>query len=201
MSSIATQVPPAPPEEPVFPLSVEQYHAMIEAGVLTEDDPVELVEGLLVFKMPKKPKHTLVVRLLAEAIAAMLPSQWHFRSQEPVTLPDGEPEPDGAIVRGQPRDYARKHPGPPEVALVIEVADATLRRDRGIKLRSYARAGIPVYWIIDLASRTIEIYSNPDPRAQPPNYREHTAHQENATIPVRLGEQQVGEIRAGSLLP
>src|SRR6266540_3383250 len=119
MSAIPSTPPPAPPEEPVFRLTVEQYHTMIEAGVLTDDDPVELLEGILVFKMPKKPNHRLAVRLLTSALDAMLPSGWHFQAQEPITLADGEPEPDGAVVRGNPRDYSTRHPGPEDVALVI----------------------------------------------------------------------------------
>src|SRR5438477_3813278 len=112
MSSALTQLPPAPSPDPVFRLSVEQYHAMIDAGVLTDDDPVELLEGILVFKMPKKPNHRLVVRLLTTAVDAALPRNYHFQAQEPITLGDGEPEPDGAVIRGQPRDFAQRHPAP-----------------------------------------------------------------------------------------
>ena len=101
MSSATTELLPGPSEEPVFRLSVQQYHAMVDAGVLSDDDPVELLEGILVFKMPKKPNHRLTVRLLTSAIDALLPVGWHFQAQEPITLSDGEPEPDGAIVRGQ----------------------------------------------------------------------------------------------------
>src|SRR5688572_15999300 len=182
MSSATTELLPGPSEEPVFRLSVQQYHAMVDAGVLSDDDPVELLEGILVFKMPKKPNHRLAVRLLTSAIDALLPVGWHFQAQEPITLSDGEPEPDGAIVRGQPRDYADRHPGPADLALVIEVADKTVERDRGIKLRSYARAGIGVYWIIDLAAKRIEVYRDPDPQAQIPSYRQSTVHDQHATL-------------------
>ena len=135
-----------PSDGPLFRLSVEQYHAMIDAGVLTDDDPVELVEGVLVFKMPKKPPHTFVVEAVSEWIRAGLFPGWFFRQQEPITLEDGEPEPDGVIIRGPRQDYRTRHPGPADIALVIEVSDTTLRRDRGMKLRSYARASIQVYW-------------------------------------------------------
>ena len=171
MSSVPADSPPAPSPEPVFRLSVAQYHAMIDGGVLTDDDPVELLEGILVFKMPKKPRHRLVVRLLTTLLDARLPAGWHFQAQEPVTLEDGEPEPDGAIVRGEPGEYAERHPRPADVAVVIEVADTTLERDRGIKLRSYARAGIPIYWIVDLVSGTVERHADPDSAAVSPTYR------------------------------
>jgi Uma2 family endonuclease len=172
---------------------------MIDAGVLTDDDPVELLEGILVFKMPKKPNHRLAVRLLTSAIDAMLPAGWHFQAQEPITLEDGEPEPDGAVIRGQPRDYGQRHPGPGDVALVIEVSDTTLERDRGIKLRSYARAGIPVYWIIDLASRSIEVCSEPDIQAE--SYRSRVVCDDRAILSIASGAQQLGQMPASQVLP
>jgi len=201
MSSVTIPYPPSPSPEPVFRLSVQQYHAMIEAGVLTDDDPVELLEGILVFKMPKKPSHPLAVRLLTTAIDALIGAQWHFRAQEPITLDDGEPEPDGAIVRGQPRDYATRHPSPVDVAIVIEVSDTTQARDRGIKLRSYARAAIPIYWIIDLVSRTIEVYSDPDPTAAEPLYRNFQVFDERSTISIALDGQAIGTIPVSAVLP
>src|SRR5437762_1298817 len=120
MSAIPTQPPPAPSPEPVFRLSVEQYHTMIETGVLTDDDPVELLEGVLVFKMPKKPPHRYVVQTAQDVIRAILPAGWGYQAQEPITLQDGEPEPDGAVIRGSQHDYLSRHPGPADVALVIE---------------------------------------------------------------------------------
>src|SRR5438552_13204885 len=122
MSAIPTS-PPPPPSEPVFRLSVRQYHAMIDAGVLTDDDPVELLEGILVFKLPKKPSHRLVVRKLIKAIEKVLPEGYFVQSQEPITLATGEPEPDETLVRGSDDDFASRHPGPGDVAIVIEVAD------------------------------------------------------------------------------
>src|SRR4051812_42839410 len=112
MSTAPPPIPPAPSPEPVFPLSVEQYHQMIDAGVLTDDDPVELLEGILVFKMPKKPKHRFVIRKLAKAIEAVLPAGWFVQLQEPITLSNGEPEPDLSVIRGTDEDFITRHPGP-----------------------------------------------------------------------------------------
>jgi Uma2 family endonuclease len=166
MSTISSLVPtpqrikPALPSEPVWRLTVEQYHEMVRTGILTEDDPVELLEGWLVPKVPKNPLHRLSTRLIRLALESLVPAGWYVDSQEPVTLADGEPEPDVMIVRGNSRDYRDRHPGPGEVALVVEVADTSLSRDKGLKKRSYARAGIPVYWIMDLNERRLDIYSN-----------------------------------------
>lgn len=82
------------------PLSVAQYHELIRAGILTEDAPVELLEGRLVTKMPKDPPHRLATGLLREALQKVVPEGWYVDSQEPVTLSDGEPEPDVMVVRG-----------------------------------------------------------------------------------------------------
>ena len=82
------------PTDPIWRLSVEQYHQMIASGILTDDDPVELLEGLLVAKMPKNPRHRLSTQLTREAIARLLPIGWYVEDQEPLTILDSEPEPD-----------------------------------------------------------------------------------------------------------
>src|SRR6266550_6350338 len=128
MSAVSSSIPPGPSPEPIFRLTVQQYHAMIDAGVLTDDDPVELLEGILVFKMPKKPAHRLALRKLIKAIEKLLPDGYFVQSQEPITLSTSEPEPDAAVIRGRDEDYASRHPGGSDVALVIEVADTTVMR-------------------------------------------------------------------------
>jgi Uma2 family endonuclease len=134
---------PGKPDDLIWRLSVGQYHEMIRAGILTSDDPVELLAGWLVYKMPKNPPHRIATRLAQEVLEAVVPTGWYVDAQEPVTLSDSEPEPDVMIVRGETRDYHDRHPGPEDVALIIEVADPTLERDREVKKILYARAGIP----------------------------------------------------------
>lgn len=94
---------PVLPSEPVWPLTVAQYHEMVRYGILTEEDRVELLEGVLVPKMSKNPPHTTATGLILEAIRPLLPPGWFLNSQEPVTLDDGEPEPD----YGHRQDYGR----------------------------------------------------------------------------------------------
>jgi Uma2 family endonuclease len=201
MSTVASQIPPGPSPDPVFRLSVQQYHAMIQGGVLTDDDPVELVEGILLFKMPKNPPHRVVVKVTQQTIEQMLPHGWHYLAQEPITLDDGEPEPDGAVVRGQVRDFLKRHPGPQDVPLVIEVADTTLARDRGIKMRSYARAGIAQYWIINLVERAVEVYARPDPTAKEPTYLDRAIVRETDSLDLVLDGRSIGPIPTRALLP
>src|SRR5204863_865124 len=100
MNALLTTVAAAP-DEPVWRLSVEQYHAMIRAGILTEDDPIELLEGLLIPKMSKNPSHPWAKRLLLKALAPLLPQGWEVDSQDAITTLDSEPEPDVFIFRSR----------------------------------------------------------------------------------------------------
>lgn len=174
---------------------------MIQAGVLTDDDPVELLEGVLVFKMPKNPPHVFVVEAAAETINKILNDGWFYRQQEPITLEDGEPEPDGIVIRGSRTDYRSRHPSPADVALIIEVADKTLSRDRGIKLRSYARAGIAEYWIINLIDRCVEVYRHPETNQSEATYRDKVIHHENESVSMATENVLRESILVRSLLP
>jgi Uma2 family endonuclease len=193
--------PPAVPDDFIFRLSVDQYHEMIKAGILTSDDPVELLEGWLVQKMPKNPAHRLAKRLFRDALAAALPPGWHVEEQEPVTTSDSEPEPDVTVIRGTPRDYAQHHPGPADLALVVEVSDSTLRRDRGRKKRIYARAGVPVYWIVNLPDRRVEVYTGPSGLAETPDYGQRQEFGPSESVPVIIDGTEVGRLTVADLLP
>jgi len=198
---------PSPPvvvsAEPIWRLSVEKYHEMIDAGILTDDDPVELLEGVLVYKMPKKLPHRVTTQMTREAIARLLPPGWYVDAQEPVTTEDSEPEPDIAVIRGERRDYLHldRHPGPGDVALVIEVSDTTLRRDRGLKKRLYARAGIPVYLIINLPERQIEVYTSPTGEAEEPDYQQRQDYGPDDEVPIIIEGREVGRLLAREILP
>ena len=190
------------PPEPVCRLSVSQYHEMIAGGILGSDEPVELLEGWLVPKMVKNPPHSTARHLTTKALEQILPSGWHVRSQEPITLSDSEPEPDVAVVRGNPEQYERSHPGPEDVAMVVEVADASLDRDRSIKKQVYARAGIPVYWIVNLRERRIEVYTAPSVgHADLPDYRRHEDYTAGSEVPLMIAGHEAGRIPVAALLP
>jgi len=187
--------------ESIWRLSVEQYHEMINTGILTDDDPVELLEGWLIPKMPKKPPHRVTKQLTRDALARLLPPGWYVEEQEPVTTEDSEPEPDIAVIRGEPRDYLEHHPGPDGIALVIEVSDTTLRRDRGLKKRIYARAGIQVYWIINLPENQIEVYTEPTGEAEEPDYQRRQDYFPDDEIPVVIEGNGAGCLLAREVLP
>jgi len=153
-----------------LPLTVEQFHRMIEAGILREGEPVELIDGVLVKKdcgtegspMAHGPRHALAVSKLQTLYARLERVQCHVRCQLPVTLSSiQEPEPDGAIVRNLPDAYATHHPTPEDILVVIEAADSSLEYDRTTKLRIYAAARITQYWIVNLPEHRIEVYDQP----------------------------------------
>lgn len=185
--------------ERLFRLSVAQYHAMIADGILTDEHPVELLDGLLVFKMPKNPLHEAVIVLLADLLSTLLPTGWSKRAQSLITLDESEPEPDLVIHRGKPSDYFHRHPGPGDIAAVIEVADSSLTRDRTTKLAIYARAGIPTYWIVNLEEGVIEAHTEPDRAAG--TYRCSARHRRADTVTLTIDSQPLTPISVSSLLP
>ena len=189
------------PTEPVVRLSVDQYHKMIRGGILSEGVPLELLDGWLVPKMMFNPPHSVATELLRDALQSALPQGWSVRTQQPLTLQSSEPEPDAAIVRGDPRTYRDRHPGPEDTALVVEVADATLERDRTTKYRLYARAGIPVYWIINLVERQVEVHSDPTGPSGRGEYRQHHVYDALGEVSPQVGESQVGPLAVADLLP
>jgi Uma2 family endonuclease len=174
---------------------------MIRTGILTADDPVELLAGWLVYKMPKNPPHRIATRLAQQALEAVVPVGWYVDAQEPITLSDSEPEPDVMIVRGETRDYRDRHPGPEDVALIVEVADSTLERDRGVKRIVYARAGIPVYWIINLLECALEVYYEPSGMAEGADFRQRRDYGPSESVPVMIDGLEVGRVFVRDLLP
>ncbi len=152
-------------------LTVDQYHRMLETGILSEGEPIELLDGLLVRKdrggdsMTVKPLHASTLSRLLSIVSYL--SGCHLRIQDPITVrPNHEPEPDAAIVRGRPQDYSSHHPEPDDVVSAIEISESSLEHDRTTKLRIYAAAGIAQYVIVNLVDRRVEVYEDPDPDAE-----------------------------------
>jgi Uma2 family endonuclease len=133
-------------------MTVERYLGLVEAGVLSEDDRVELLEGVVVATTPSNPPHAAGVARADEALRPAIGKRAHIRPQLSLVLGRSVPEPDLAVVPGSVGDYDRAHPT--TALLVIEVADASLKQDRLSKAAIYAAAGIPEYWIVNLATRS-----------------------------------------------
>ena len=177
----------------------QEYERMTEAGVLTENDRVELIGGEILTVTPQKSPHATAMVLTLEALRRVLPPDLHLRSQLPLALgDDSEPEPDVAVVHGSMRDYRDAHPQ--SAQLVVEISESTLAFDRNVKGSLYARSGVPEYWIVNLVEAIVETYRDPaeDPTARFGwSYARSDRITRTATIPLRFG----GVVSAGDFLP
>lgn len=145
--------------------TVDEYYQMAEAGILSEDDRVELIEGEIVAMSPIGSRHAACVDRLIQLLFDRVRGRAIIRVQNPIRLSEfSEPEPDLALLQPRADFYAEGHPEPDNVLLVVEVAETSAGSDRTLKVPTYARAGILEVWLIDLADETIEIYREPSPR-------------------------------------
>ena len=151
--------------------------------------------------MTKHPPHAVANQLVQMALVALAPTGHYVAAQEPITLEDSEPEPDVVVVRGAVRNFIQRHPGAEEVDLVGEIADASLRRDRGAQRGVYARAGIPNYWIVNLIDHCIETYSDPTGAGQQATYRRSATRYSDDELSVVIGSVEVGRLAVRDLLP
>ena len=180
----------------LWPLSSEQYERMNKEGILGEDDPIELLEGYLVAidrgggpGMPPKPEHSYATASVHRRLTRALPDPWLARSQDPIRLsPAGvpgvgrEPQPDVFVIQGPENRYAHRRPGPEDLRLIVEVSETSLSSDRDYKGELYAAAGIPLYWIVNLVNRQLEVYSDPDPTTGQYRSREILAEDQQVSL-------------------
>ncbi|HET7292249.1 MAG TPA: Uma2 family endonuclease [Vicinamibacteria bacterium] len=146
--------------EPRRRITVVDYHRMIEAGILGEDDRVELLEGVIVEMSPQSERHAQAIQRLTRILFRSLGEEYAIRPQLPLTFGENsEPEPDLAVLRAQDARSDQEHPT--RALLVIEVAGESLRKDRAVKSNLYARFGVPEYWVVNLVERTIEVHRDP----------------------------------------
>ena len=142
----------------------EDYERLVEVGIFESRDGVELLNGKIINMAPQHTPHATAIRLVSKFLrSAFGDEELVVDSQLPIALDArSEPEPDLAVVRGEIRDFAQCHPSPEDVVLLVEVAEASIEKDRGEKLAAYARAGIAEYWIVDLNSNTLEVCRGPE---------------------------------------
>jgi Uma2 family endonuclease len=181
--------------------SVAEYHRMIALGILHSGDPIELLEGFLVFKVRVSPPHATVRGLLDDALRARLPDGWRSRQVCAITTQDSEPEPDLAVIRGPLRKYAESHPRPEDAGLVVQVADVTLAQDRGQKLRVYAAAGIALYWIVNIPDNRIEVYTQPTGTGEQATYAQVQLFGPGDDLALVLGGVVLPPIPVRDILP
>lgn len=177
----------------LYRFNVDEYERMV-----LDNPRVELIDGYVVTKVPKKPAHSWSTKAVVKGLDRLLPPGWTSRQEQPVRLSDfDEPEPDITIVRGVDDDYRHRHPLPADVGLLVEVSESTLDRDRNEKLPAFARGGIAVYWIVNLVDRQVEVYSSPGPGA----YRSAQVFRSGQQVPVILDGRLIGQIGVDDVLP
>lgn len=193
MSTITTKQPTqlSPPRG----MTVDEFEELEES---LGDARVELIDGRIYRRGEMNPPHVRAMDLARRAIEPMLPVGRFFREDKPVRIPDfNEPFPDFAVVHGDSSLYTSRHPGPEDVSLLIEVSDTTVVKDRGVKKDNYARARIPVYWIVNLDDRQIEVHSQPAEG----KYGDEQTYKPGQDVPVMLDGVEIGRIPVSDILP
>ena len=161
--------------------TVKEYHRMAEAGIFDEDERVELLEGKIIWMSAIGTAHRSAVGRTNKYLQKHLGDSnkaW-ISIQDPIKLDDySEPEPDIAVVKIDPLDYADHHPTPDEIYLVIEVADTTFKKDCETKGKAYAAAGIIDYWVLDVINRQLHVFRKPSENG----YKSEVVLNENDSI-------------------
>jgi Uma2 family endonuclease len=196
-ATVPTALPDWAPS-PLYRLTVEQYEAMADSGIFGNRDRVQLINGCLVEEMTQHPPHSVADELCGKALDRLLPAGWSTRGGKPVRIPGlaSMPDPDRSVVRGSIRDYRNRHPGPGDLALVVEVSESSLDEDQKLA-EIYGRAGVPVYWIVNLVDGQVEVYSNPGPSG----YQSHEVLAPGHVLSVIVDGVEVGEILVSDILP
>jgi Uma2 family endonuclease len=141
--------------------TADEAMRMVEAGILGDDESVELLEGALVEMSPQGPRHAFATIQLAQRLREVYAEDAHVREEKPLAASEHDlPEPDVSVVRGRESAYAARHPSGADVILIVELALTSQRIDRR-KASIYASAGVEVYWLVDLAARRIELRTTP----------------------------------------
>ena len=140
--------------------SVDDYHRMIEAGIL-RDRRVELLAGEIVEMSPETPIHYNTAKRGARYLEELLAGRADVRFNGPITLLNSEPEPDIAIVRLPESTYNNRHPEPEDIFWVIEVAKTSLKKDIGLKGSIYATSEIQEYWVLDISAKRLIVFREP----------------------------------------
>jgi Uma2 family endonuclease len=169
--------------------TVDEYHKLAQAGVLGEDDRIELIEGELIRMPPIGSVHAGLVGRLDRAFQARVPQGVVVWAQNPLTFPPAsEPQPDLALLRPRSDDYLNSLPTASDVLLVVEVADTTLAYDRDVKMLLYARQGVAECWLFDVTARRLEMYRDPGPDG----YRTLLRPDRDATVsPLAIPEAMI----------
>ncbi len=162
-----------------YRFTVADYHRMVEAGILTEENRVELLDGEIVEMAPIGSRHAACVNRLTQLLAEQVGRRAIVSIQNPIPLGEhSEPQTDLALLKPRPDFYAQSHPGPEDVLLVAEVTEASAEYDRKVKVPLYSKFGVPEVWLVDLQGKKIEVYRHPSSEG----YRELSAVQPGESL-------------------
>ncbi|HEY9770804.1 MAG TPA: Uma2 family endonuclease [Coleofasciculaceae cyanobacterium] len=170
----------------IYQWSVDEWHELVDAGVL-EGKPVELLEGNIVEMSPEGIEHSYTNQSVSDYLRDLLKGQAHVREGHPITLDNSEPEPDIAIVQLPETIYRSHHPYPQDIYWLIEVSNRTLKKDLEQKIITYARNGIPEYWIIDLKNKKLIIHT----QLQNTHYSQTTEYQSGSVTSQAFAEIKI----------
>jgi Uma2 family endonuclease len=152
----------AKPQVKNFRFTISQYHQMSEAGILSENDKVELINGEIIQMSPIGRRHTACVNRLNSVFSQLLGKKVIVAVQNPILLNNlSEPEPDIALLKPRTDFYESGHPQPQDIFLLIEVADSSIEYDRDVKIPLYASSGITEVWLVDIYQQVIIVYRYP----------------------------------------
>lgn len=189
-----------PPPYPVRRFSIEEYYKLVDVGLLDENDNCELLEGWIVPKEVKTPRHDNTIDMLLGTLLDIMPDNWFLRVQNVLETPNSAPEPDLAVARGECGRFCERHPQGEDVGLVIEVADSSIEISRR-KALIYAAAGVPRYWIINLPKLCVEVLDNPQPGSEGVRYAALRIIHSSDEVELVLDDQHVARISVAKLLP
>jgi Uma2 family endonuclease len=189
------------PPFPVTRFTVEKYQRLIESGALDEDEPVELIHGWITPKMPHSPPHDSTVTRGQRQLRTRLGDTWTIRAQCSIQLADSQPEPDLAVAIGPDDRYDERHPTPSDLILVVQVAESSLKNDRDVKGPMYAAAGIRTYWIVNLAERQLEVYTDPTGPGSDPKYQSRRDYKPDEAVTLVGFEDAPAPVAVRDLLP
>ena len=187
--------------DPTFRFTVAQYQRMVAQGIISANARVELLHGEVVNKMARNPPHDTSLSLTQNELEAVFPPEWYIRVQMAVVLgKHSQPEPDLAVVLAPIKRYFKQHPVVKDIGILVEIADSSLLQDRRDKAPIYAGGRIPWFWIVNVASKTVEVYSDPKGGASP-EYRKRQAYEIGEKVPAVLNGKVVGHVEVANLFP
>lgn len=208
LSTPTSVVPPVAPVSPgnseassrvgeavPYRFTVDEYRKLGEAGILSPESRVELIDGYIVCKPMQNLAHAFVLQELQNLLARLHGPRWAVRSQLPVHFPTSVPEPDIAVLAGPPSVYRDRRAEAADVKLIVEISDASLIFDSTTKAKIYASNSIPAYWIVNIPEKRFEMYSNPTNDT----YRTRTDYVIGQSVPVVLDGETVAEFAVADI--